>query len=176
MSENENEKKYEIHKNKLWVAWDGSWGRSDILITDDEQWTREQQIAFDILSLDRDPEIEDVVEILTTLRRVLMSNNEREHPDIDIAYIMADEVLAWKRPINLGFKTSAQMWRTALISLYWDEQDGYAAIVKKFFEGWSEDEQAEFLQWLSNQENLAILDDLTAWEPPDAEEDDNETE
>jgi len=62
--EDETEKKYEIHKNKLWVAWDGSWGRSDILITDDEQWTREQQIAFAILSLDRDPEIEDVVEIL----------------------------------------------------------------------------------------------------------------
>ena len=92
-----------------------------------------------------------------------MSNNEQEHPDIDIAYIMADEVLAWKRPINLGFKTSAQMWRTALISLYWDEQDGYTAIVKKFFEGWSEDEQAEFLQWTSDQENLAILDDLTTW-------------
>jgi len=104
-----------------------------------------------------------------------MSNNEQEHPDIDIAYIMADEVLAWKRPINLGFRTSTQMWRTAFISLFWDEQDGYSAIVKKFFEGWSEDEQAEFLQWLSNQENLAILDDLTAWEAPDAEEDDNET-
>jgi hypothetical protein len=41
MSNNEPEKKYKIHKNKLWVAWDGSWGRSDILITDDEQWTRE---------------------------------------------------------------------------------------------------------------------------------------
>ena len=105
-----------------------------------------------------------------------MSNSEREHPDIDIAYIMADEVLAWKRPINLGFKTSAQMWRTALISLYWDEQDGYSAIVKKFFEGWSEDEQAEFLQWTSDQENLAILDDLTAWKPPNTEEDDNENE
>jgi len=105
-----------------------------------------------------------------------MSNNEQEHPDIDIAYIMADEVLAWKRPINLGFKTSAQMWRTALISLYWDEQDGYSAIVKKFFEGWSEDEQAEFLRWIGDQENLAILDDLTAWKPPNTEEDDNENE
>ena len=105
-----------------------------------------------------------------------MSNNEQEHPDIDIAYIMADEVLAWKRPINLGFRTSTQMWRTALISLYWDEQDGYSAIVKKFFEGWSEDEQAEFLRWTGEQPNLAILDDLTAWEPPNTEEDDNENE
>lgn len=105
-----------------------------------------------------------------------MSNNEQEHPDIDIAYIMADEVLAWKRPINLGFKTSTQMWRTALISLYWDEQDGYTAIVKKFFEGWSEDEQAEFLRWTRDQENLAILDDLTAWKDTNKslEEDNNE--
>ena len=61
MSENESQPKYVIQKNKLWVAWDGRYGRSDILITDDEQWTREQQIAFDKLS---DPEIEDVVEIL----------------------------------------------------------------------------------------------------------------
>jgi len=105
-----------------------------------------------------------------------MSNNEQEHPDIDIAYIMADEVLAWKRPINLGFKTSAQMWRTALISLYWDEQDGYSAIVKKFFDGWSEDEQPEFLRWIRVQENLAILDDLTAWKDTNKslEEDNNE--
>ena len=87
-----------------------------------------------------------------------MSNNEQEHPDIDIAFIMTDEVQAWKRPIRLRFKGNE-----AQVSLYWDEQGGYSAIVKKFFEGWSEDEQAEFLQWLRVQENLAILDDLTAW-------------
>lgn len=73
MSDNGNVKKYQIHKNKLWVAWDGSWGRSDILITDDEQWTREQQIAFDNLSLSRNPEIEDVVEILADTKE---DNNE----------------------------------------------------------------------------------------------------
>ena len=100
-----------------------------------------------------------------------MSNNQQELPDIDIAFISTDEVQAWKRPIRLRFKGNE-----AQVTLFWVEQDGYSAIVKKFFEGWSEDEQAEFLQWLSNQENLAILDDLTAWEAPDAEEDDNETE
>jgi len=100
-----------------------------------------------------------------------MSNNDQEHPDIDIAYIMADEVLAWKRPITFRYKGKG-----VFVSLYWDEQDGYSAIVKKFFEGWSEDEQAEFLQWLSDQENLAILDDLTAWKRPDTEEDNNENE
>ena len=73
MSDNGNVKNYEIHKNKLWVAWDGSWGRSDILITDDEQWTREQQIAFDKLSISRNPEIEDVVEILADTKE---DNNE----------------------------------------------------------------------------------------------------
>jgi len=105
-----------------------------------------------------------------------MSNNEQEHPDIDIAYIMADEVLAWKRPINLGFRTSTQMWRTAFINLYWDEQDGYTAIVKKFFEGWSADEQAEFLRWTRDQENLGLLDELTAFIETNKslEEDDNE--
>lgn len=72
MSENESQPKYVIHKNKLWVAWDGSWGRSDILITDDEQWTTEQQIAFGILSLSRNPEIEDVLEILKEAKE----NNE----------------------------------------------------------------------------------------------------
>jgi len=167
MSNNEPEKKYEIHKNKLWVAWDGSWGRSDILITDDEQWTREQQIAFGLLSLDRDPEIEDVVEILTDTKEETMSNNEQEHPDIDIAFICTDEVLAWKRPIRLRFKSNE-----AQVSLYWDEQDGYSAIVKTFFEGWSEDEQAEFLRWTRDQENLGILDDLTAWKRPNTEEED----
>ena len=73
MNERNVGKKYKIYKNKLWVAWDGSWGRSDILITDDEQWTTEQQIAFDKLSLSRDPEIEDVVEILTDTKE---DNNE----------------------------------------------------------------------------------------------------
>ena len=73
MSDKGKEKKYEIHKNKLWVAWDGSWGRSDILITDDEQWTTEQQISFAKLSLSRDPGIEDVVEILTDTKE---STNE----------------------------------------------------------------------------------------------------
>jgi hypothetical protein len=169
MSENENEKKYEIHKNKLWVAWDGSWGRSDILISDDEQCTREQQIAFDILSLSRGPEIEDVVEILADNKEDnYFGNIEEEHPDIDIAFISSDERLAWKRPIRLRFKGNNE----AQVSLYWDEQDGYSAIVKTFFEGWSEDEQAEFLRWTRDQENLGILDDLTAWKRPNTEEDD----
>ena len=91
-----------------------------------------------------------------------MSNSEQEHPDIDIAFIMTDEVLAWKRTIALRFKGN-----NANVSLHWDEQDGYSAIVKTFFEGWSEDEQAEFLQWTRDQENLKTLDDLTAWERPD---------
>ena len=78
MSNKEPEKKYQIHKNKLWVAWDGSWGRSDILITDDEQWTREQQIAFDKLSLSRNPEIEDVVEILTDNKNTILEEDNKE--------------------------------------------------------------------------------------------------
>jgi len=100
-----------------------------------------------------------------------MSNNEQEHPDIDIAYVNADEVQAWKRPIALRYKG-----KDAFIDLYWDEQDGYTAIVKKFFEGWSEDEQAEFLRWTRDQENLGILDDLTAWKDTNKslEEDNNE--
>ena len=77
MSNNEPEKKYKIHKNKLWVAWDGSWGRSDILITDDEQWTREQQIAFDKLSLSRNPEMEDIVEILTGTNKKILEVDEQ---------------------------------------------------------------------------------------------------
>jgi hypothetical protein len=87
-----------------------------------------------------------------------MSNHEQEHPDIDIAYVTTDEVQAWKRPIGLRFKGN-----NADVSLYWDEQDGYSAIVKKIYEGWSEDEKAEFQEWLLDSENLAILDDLTAW-------------
>jgi len=95
-----------------------------------------------------------------------MSNNEQEHPDIDIAFILSDEILAWKRPIRLRFKGNNE----AQVSLYWDEQDGYSAIVKQFFEGWSEDKQSEFLRWVQDQENLGTLDDLTAWKPV-AEED-----
>jgi hypothetical protein len=77
MNNNEPESKFQIHKNKLWVAWNGSWGRSDILITDDEQWTREQQIAFDKLSLSRNPEIEDVVEILTGTNKKILEVDEQ---------------------------------------------------------------------------------------------------
>lgn len=84
--------------------------------------------------------------------------------NIDIAFIGNDEVQAWKRPIRLGFKPATQVWQTAHISLYWDEQDGYSAIVKQFFDNWSEDEKAEFQEWLREQENLATLDDLTAFE------------
>ena len=97
-----------------------------------------------------------------------MSNNEQEHPDIDIAFISTDEVLAWKRPIRLRFKGNNE----TQVSLYWDEQDGYSVIVKQFFEGWSEDKQAEFLLWVQDQENLGLLDDLTAWKRPNTEEDD----
>jgi hypothetical protein len=100
-----------------------------------------------------------------------MSNNEQEHPDIDIAFISTDEVQAWKRPIRLRFKGNE-----AQVNLYWDEQDGYSAIVKKFFEGWSADEQAEFLRWTRDQESLGLLEDLTAWKRPNTEEDDSETE
>jgi hypothetical protein len=93
------------------------------------------------------------------------------NPEIKITYISNDEVGAWKRPIRLRFKGNE-----AQVSLYWDEQDGYSAIVKKFFDGWSEDEQAEFLRWTRDQENLAILDDLTAWKETNTslEEDNNE--
>jgi hypothetical protein len=94
-----------------------------------------------------------------------LTNNEQEHPDIDIAFISTDEVLAWKRPIRLRFKSNETQ-----VSLYWDEQDGYSAIVKKFFEGWSEDEQVEFEEWLREQDNLETLDDLTAWTPREEEE------
>jgi hypothetical protein len=83
--------------------------------------------------------------------------------NIDIAYILTDEVLAWKRPIRLGFKLSTQVWQSAHISLHWNEQDGYSANVEQFFDNWSEDEKAEFQDWLLDSENLSILDDLTAW-------------
>jgi hypothetical protein len=94
-----------------------------------------------------------------------MSNNEQEHPDIDIAYVNADEVQAWKRPIAFRYKG-----KDVFVNLYWDEQDGYTAIVKKFFEGWSAEKQAEFVRWAQDQENLGILDDLTAWKRPNTEE------
>ena len=105
------------------------------------------------------------MEILTKSKEKTMDSNEQEHPDIDIAFISTDEVLAWKRPIRLRFKGNETQ-----VTLYWDEQDGYSAIVKTFFEGWSEDEQAEFVRWAQDQENLGILDDLTAWKRPNTEE------
>jgi hypothetical protein len=88
-----------------------------------------------------------------------MSNIEQEHPDIDIAFITTDEVLAWKRPIRLRFKGNNE----ADVSLLWDKQRGYSAIVDHFYEGWSEYKKQEFLLWLEDQANLRILDDLTSW-------------
>jgi len=99
-----------------------------------------------------------------------MSNIEQEHPDIDIAFITTDEVLAWKRPIRLRFKGNNE----ADVSLHSDKQRGYSAIVDRFYEGWSEGKKQEFLLWLESQENLRILDELTAWERPNTEEDNNE--
>jgi hypothetical protein len=87
-----------------------------------------------------------------------MNNNEQEHPDIDIAYVNADEVQAWKRPIAFRYKGN-----NVNLNLHWDEQNGFSAKVNKFFEEWAADEKEKFLLWLQDQENLMLLDDLTTW-------------
>lgn len=97
-----------------------------------------------------------------------MSSNENDMPIIDIAFVSTDEVLAWKRPIRLRFKGNNEVQ----ISLYWDEQDGYSAIVIKFFDEWSDDKQTEFNKWLMEQKNLHALDELTAFTY--SQEDENE--
>jgi hypothetical protein len=100
-----------------------------------------------------------------------MSNNEQEHPDIDIAFISTDEVLAWKRPIRLRFKGNE-----AQVSLYWNNKDGYSAIIEQFFNGWTQEEQVEFIRWTGEQENLTLLNKETEWTQAPEEEEDSDTD
>lgn len=62
--------KYEVIKEKLWVADDGSWGSGDILIADVETWTDEQVTAFDDISNNTDPSIAEVINILEDTKEV----------------------------------------------------------------------------------------------------------
>lgn len=96
-------------------------------------------------------------------------SNEQEHPDIDIAFIMTDEAQAWKRPIRLRFKGNE-----AQVSLYWNNKDGYSAIIEQFFDGWAQEEQVEFIRWTGEQKNLNLLNEETEWAPaPEEEEEDS---
>jgi hypothetical protein len=61
---------YTLHKEKLWVADDGSWGQCDILIADIGKWTGEQVSAFDDIANNSDPSITEVINILTDTKEV----------------------------------------------------------------------------------------------------------
>jgi hypothetical protein len=62
--------KYEVIKEKLWVADDGSWGSGDILIADVGTWTDEQVNAFDDIANNTDPSIVEVINILEDTKEV----------------------------------------------------------------------------------------------------------
>jgi len=62
--------KYTLHKEKLWVADDGSWGQCDILIADVGKWTGEQVDAFDDIANNTDPSIVEVINILMDTKEV----------------------------------------------------------------------------------------------------------
>ena len=62
--------KYTLHKEKLWVADDGSWGQCDILIADVGKWTDEQVNAFDDIANNTDPSIVEVINMLTETKEV----------------------------------------------------------------------------------------------------------
>jgi hypothetical protein len=99
-------------------------------------------------------------------------SNEQELPEIDIAYVNTDEVQAWKRPIALRFKGNS-----AKVSLYWNNKDGYSAIIEQFFDGWTQEEQVEFIRWTGEQENLTLLNEETEWTPAlEEEEEDSATD
>lgn len=62
--------KYTLHKEKLWVADDGSWGQCNILIADVGKWTDEQVTAFDDIANNTDPSIAEVINILEDTKEV----------------------------------------------------------------------------------------------------------
>ena len=62
--------KYTLHKEKLWVADDGSWGQCDILIADVGKWTDEQVNAFDDIANNTDPSIVEVINMLMDTKEV----------------------------------------------------------------------------------------------------------
>lgn len=62
--------KYEVIKETLWVADDGSWGSGDILIADVSTWTDEQVNAFDDTANNTDPSIVEVINLLEDTKEV----------------------------------------------------------------------------------------------------------
>jgi hypothetical protein len=53
--------------------------------------------------------------------------------------------------------------RIVRVKLHYDEGDGYEAGTPFFSDEWSAEQKSDFQRWLWKQENLAQLDDLTAF-------------
>jgi hypothetical protein len=64
---------------------------------------------------------------------------------------------AWQRAIALRFE-EREVW----VTLHWEDQKGYSAVIRTLSEEWSDDQKAEFQDWLLDSENLALLDSETA--------------
>jgi hypothetical protein len=79
-------------------------------------------------------------------------------PEIDIAFITTGEITAWKQPIALRF-----FGKNAKINLMRDINTGYTAEVEQHSEEWSEEDKAEFTNWLLDQANLKKLDEEVSY-------------
>jgi hypothetical protein len=62
--------KYTLHKEKFWVADDGSYGEGDILVTDRKGWSNSQNNALEHITDSGEPTIEDVMDIIDITREV----------------------------------------------------------------------------------------------------------
>lgn len=77
---------------------------------------------------------------------------------IEIVGDAPDEVRAWTRRIEMKFDG-----RRVLVKLHYDEGDGYEAGTPFYPDGdWTREQQVEFQSWLTKQDNLGYLDDITA--------------
>jgi len=62
--------KYTLHKEKFWVADDGSYGEGDILVTDRKGWSNSQNNALEHITDSGEPTIEDVMDIIDITKEV----------------------------------------------------------------------------------------------------------
>jgi hypothetical protein len=81
-----------------------------------------------------------------------------EIPEIDIAFISTDEITAWKLQIALRF-----FGKEAKVNLFRDINTGYTVEVEQYCEEWSEEDKAEFANWLLDQANLKRLDEEVSY-------------
>jgi hypothetical protein len=89
-----------------------------------------------------------------------MKKEEQMNTVVEIKHASKDEITGWSRLIQFTFNGKLVKMR-----LDWTDWDGYDTGRLYFEEEWSDQEKSDLMEYLSDHDNLASLDDHTAyWE------------